>query len=119
MQFLKTLLWVIVAVAFVIFGTENWNPVRIHLFGGVVLDTKLPAIILIVFIIGFLPLYVYHKAVTWRLRKRVLSLENERRRAIAEHAQHTDVAGGAASGDAAPIPASAEPAQPASITDKT
>ena len=119
MQFLKTLLWVIVAVAFVIFGTENWNPLRIHLFGGVVLDTKLPAIILIVFIIGFLPLYIYHKAVTWRLRKRVLSLENERRRAIAEHAHQVDDMASAASGDTAPIPASAEPPQPPLITDKT
>ena len=50
MRFLKTLLWVTVIVGLVVFATNNWQPVSLRLWGGLRLDTKLPALVLAAFL---------------------------------------------------------------------
>ena len=52
MQFLKTLLWVTLIVGLTVFAINNWVPVSISLWGGLRLDTKLPALVIIAFEIG-------------------------------------------------------------------
>lgn len=79
MQFLKTLLWVIVAVGLIIFAVNNWQPVTINLWGGLLLDTKLPALVIAAFLIGFVPLYLLHRTQMWRMKRRILSLESAMR----------------------------------------
>ena len=80
MQFLKTLFWVMIAVIAVIFGYRNWTPVTINLWGGLQADIKLPILLLIAFLAGFLPWYVLHKATRWQLRRKLDAAQ----RALAE-----------------------------------
>jgi lipopolysaccharide assembly protein A len=75
MQFLKTLFWVIVIVGLTIFAINNWVPVTINLWGGMVMDTKLPMLVIISFIVGFFPLWLWHRMTHWRMKRRIVSLE--------------------------------------------
>ncbi len=72
MAFLRTLFWIAVTVVVVVFSIRNWEPVTINLFGNLQADVKLPVLVLIAFLIGFVPVYAWHRAVRWRDRRRVL-----------------------------------------------
>jgi uncharacterized integral membrane protein len=82
MQFLRTLFWVVVAIAVVLFSKANWHSVTIRLWGGLEADVKLPVILFIGFLIGFLPTFVIHRARIWSLKRRIEPLE----RNLAVHA---------------------------------
>jgi hypothetical protein len=71
MGFLRTLFWVAVTVVVVVFSTRNWVPVTISLFGDLQADVKLPVLLMIMFLIGFGPVYLWHRAVRWRDKRRV------------------------------------------------
>ena len=79
MRFLKTLIWVTVIVGLIVFATNNWEPVSISLWGGLRLDTKLPALVILAFTLGFLPLYIVHRAQVWRMQRHILTLEGNQR----------------------------------------
>jgi lipopolysaccharide assembly protein A len=75
MQFLKTLFWVVLAVAAVIFAMRNWTPVTVSLWGGLLVEAKLPVLVYGAFLIGFLPTFGWHHASRWRLQRRIDSQE--------------------------------------------
>jgi lipopolysaccharide assembly protein A len=75
MHFLKTLLWVLVAVVVALFASRNWIPVTLALWGDIQADIKLPALLLIVFLIGFLPTWLTMRARQWTLTRRLEALE--------------------------------------------
>jgi lipopolysaccharide assembly protein A len=77
MRFLKTLLWVALLVGLTIFAINNWEPVSVKLWGGMLLDTKLPMLVIISFFAGFLPLWIWHRATHWRMKRRIMSLEGK------------------------------------------
>ncbi|MEP7349239.1 MAG: hypothetical protein ABI668_04710 [Sphingorhabdus sp.] len=79
MQFLKTLLWVTLIVGLTVFAINNWVPVSVSLWGGLRLDTKLPALVIASFALGFLPLYVFHRTISWRMKRRIMALESANR----------------------------------------
>jgi lipopolysaccharide assembly protein A len=79
MSFLKTLFWVILLVAFTVFSINNWLPVSIRLWNGWWFDTKLPALIGIALLLGYLPLYLWHRTMHFRLKRRIASLESAAR----------------------------------------
>jgi lipopolysaccharide assembly protein A len=70
MQFLKTLFWVILAVALVLFAHANWHMVTIELWGGLQADVKLPVLVIAAFLLGFLPTLIIYRARLWTLRRR-------------------------------------------------
>ncbi len=76
MSFLKTLFWVILATGFVIFAVHNWQPVSLKLWGGLWLDSKLPAIMLLSFLLGFVPLYIWHRSIIWKHKRKIGTLES-------------------------------------------
>ncbi len=76
MNFLKTLFWVILIVGLALFAINNWSDVTVRLWGGLLLDTKLPILVIGSFFLGFLPLYLWHRGVGWRLRRRINTLES-------------------------------------------
>ena len=71
MQFLKTLFWVVLAVALLLFASENWSNVTMRLWGGLSMDVKLPVLVLITFLIGFLPPFLIYRARLWSLKRRL------------------------------------------------
>ena len=75
MQFLKTLFWVVLAVAGAVFAMRNWTAVPLVLWSGLEVDAKLPVLLLIDFLIGLVPTLVLHRTTRWRLRRRLDSAE--------------------------------------------
>jgi lipopolysaccharide assembly protein A len=80
MQFLRTLFWVVIAVVAVLFSYNNWVPVTITLWSGVLLDTRLPVLLLATFLLGLVPYFILHRATRWSMRRKLESAE----RALAE-----------------------------------
>ena len=78
MQFLKTLFWVLIAVIVVLFAGRNWSEVTINLWGDIQADIKLPILLLIVFLIGFLPTWLVMRARIWGHRRRLEAIERNR-----------------------------------------
>ncbi|WP_235538189.1 LapA family protein [Sphingomonas sp. Root720] len=75
MHFLKTLFWAALAVIAVIFSLRNWVPVPINLWAGLTADVKLPVVLLLGAVVGFLPTYAVHRTKLWRLHRRIDNLE--------------------------------------------
>lgn len=75
MQFLKTLLWIVIAVSLAIMASQNWNDVSINLWGNLQVDIKLPILLLLVFLIGFLPIYFIMRGRLWSLRRKLTLAE--------------------------------------------
>jgi uncharacterized integral membrane protein len=85
-KILRTILWVLAALGFLIFAIYNWTPVEITLWQNLVMETKLPVLALLAFALGFLPLWAYHQSVKWGLNRRIRSLENSlKHTALARH----------------------------------
>jgi uncharacterized integral membrane protein len=77
MQFLKTLFWVALAVILVLFATNNWHAVTMNLWGGLEVDVKLPALVVVSFLLGFLPMLIVHRARLWTMKRRLEALERQ------------------------------------------
>jgi uncharacterized integral membrane protein len=71
MQFLKTLFWVVVAVVAALFAYHNWAPVSLSLWAGLIVEVKLPALLLFAFLLGLVPMYLVHRGRVWGLRRRL------------------------------------------------
>ena len=77
MQFLKTLFWVLLAVIAVLFGTRNWADVTLNLWGDIQADIKIPILLVIVFLIGFLPTWLIMRARLWSWQRRLEAIERQ------------------------------------------
>ncbi len=75
MQFLKIQFWCMLAFVAALFTYGNWTSVPIRLWGGMIAETNLPALLLFTFLVGFLPTFLYQHAVRWRLRQRLTTAE--------------------------------------------
>ena len=84
MQFLKTLLWVLLAVVVALFASRNWAPVTLSLWGDIQADVKLPALLLLVFLAGFLPTWLTMRAKMWALTRRLEAMERNRVTTVAD-----------------------------------
>lgn len=76
MQIVRTVVWVVLAVALLLFSINNWNPVDIKIWEGLILETKLPALVIVSFLLGLVPMWLALKAGKWRLNRRINALEN-------------------------------------------
>ena len=76
MQIIRTIVWVLVVVALGLFSFNNWNPVEVKIWEGLILETKLPALVFAAFLLGLLPMWLLAKAGKWRLNRRINALEN-------------------------------------------
>ncbi len=100
MHFLRTLFWVVVAVVAVVFSIRNWTPVVIHLWGGLDADVKLPVLLMIAFLIGFVPWFTLYKASRWQLRRRIETVQ----RALDEERGRNETATPSIAGETPPPP---------------
>jgi len=78
MQFLKTLFWVLLAVLVVLFASRNWFDVTLDLWGDIQADVKIPILMLIALLLGWLPTWLVMRAKLWAMRRRVEALERQR-----------------------------------------
>ena len=75
MQFLKYLFWCLLAFLAAVFSFGNWTSVEVHLWGGLIALVNLPFLLLVTFLLGLLPMLLYHWTVRYRLRQRLLTTE--------------------------------------------
>ncbi|MEE2740237.1 lipopolysaccharide assembly protein LapA domain-containing protein [Sphingobium abikonense] len=75
MQFLRTAFWVVIAVALAFFCMANYVPVTVRLWGDLVMETKLPVLLIGAFLLGALPFWVMARATRWRLKRRLDNTE--------------------------------------------
>ena len=71
MQFLKTLMWVLIAVLAAIIASNNWRDVTVDLWSNLQADIKLPVLLAAVFLAGFLPTWLVMRGKLWRLKRRI------------------------------------------------
>ena len=75
MRFLITLGWMVVAVLLALFSYRNWRDATVDLWGPLQADIKLPILLLVMFLLGFVPLWQVMRAKVWGLRRRLLIAE--------------------------------------------
>ena len=116
MQIVRTVIWVLLLVGLLLFSIANWDPtVTVRIWQGIVIDTKIPAIVIVSFLIGFVPMWLYHRGSKWRANRKIASLETAARTAAV-----TPVATGHDSdGDGVPDAVDPDPARPASAPATT
>jgi lipopolysaccharide assembly protein A len=78
MRFLSTVFWVLLAVILALFASRNWSDVTLNLWGDIQADIKVPVLLLIVFLLGFLPTWLIMRARVWSHQRRVEALDRQR-----------------------------------------
>jgi putative membrane protein len=78
MQFLKTLFWVLLAVVVALFASRNWSNATLNLWGDIQADVKIPILLLIAFLLGFLPTWLIMRTRIWSLNRRIEALDRNR-----------------------------------------
>lgn len=114
MKVVRTVIWILILVVLLAFSALNWKPVEVTLWSDLVLETKVPALVIVAFLLGLIPMWLVHRGVKWQQGRRIQSLENAvKSSALARHNPSSPAATPAAT--AAPTPAPA----PAATTDDT
>jgi putative membrane protein len=83
MQIIRTILWVLLFVVMALFAVNNWKPVEVKIWEGLVLETKVPALVIVAFLLGLLPMWMIHRGRSWQLNRRIRSLQNAAQSAAA------------------------------------
>jgi uncharacterized integral membrane protein len=81
MQIVRTIVWVLLLVILLIFSINNWNPVEVKIWEGLVLETKVPALVVISFLLGLLPMWLLHRITAYSARRKITSLQTAARTA--------------------------------------
>ena len=76
MQIVRTILWVLLLVGVLAFSFGNWDrQIDVRIWPGIVWDTRVPALVIVSFLLGLVPMWLYHRGVRWRLARRISGLE--------------------------------------------
>ena len=111
MQIVRTLVWVFLLVALVAFSVANWaERVEVAIWSGLVLETNLPAVVIVSFLLGLVPAWLVLRANNWRLERKIRTLQNNTHNAHVSGTASTTSAASTATTTPAPVP-SPTPAQ--------
>ena len=61
MQIVRTLVWALILFGLLAFSFFNWESVEVTLWDNLVLETKVPALVIISFLLGLLPMWAIHR----------------------------------------------------------
>ena len=75
MQIVRTVVWVLLLVALALFSINNWQDVEVKIWEGLILQTKLPALVLLSFLAGLLPMWLLNKGTRWHFNRKITALE--------------------------------------------
>ena len=75
MRMIRTIVWLVVLVMLVLFSVTNWIPVTVRIWEDLVWETRLPAIVVLAFLAGLVPMWLLHATGRWRMRRRITALE--------------------------------------------
>lgn len=103
MKVLRTIIWVLAALGFLVFAIYNWQPVELRLWQNLVLETKVPVLALLAFTAGFLPMWAVHRSVMWSMSRRVRTLENSLKNTAMAHRADVPTAANASHAADSPV----------------
>ena len=106
MNIVRTIVWVLLLALLLIFSVANWDQdVEVQIWDNLVWDTKLPAVVVVSFLIGLVPMWLLHRTTKWRLQRKIGALETSARTAAMAPAPTASPARSdvAHSNDAAPL----------------
>jgi len=112
MQVVRTILWVLLFVGLMAFSFFNWKPVEVTIWDNLVLETKVPALVIVSFLLGMIPTWLLLRGTKWRLNRRIKTLENAAKSAAVSRVQEAPTA-------PTPVPPEVEPAFTAGTAQKT
>ena len=75
MQFLKTLFWMVFAVSIAIFASRNWRDVTLDLWGPLAADIKLPVLMGLMVLLGWLPTWLIGRSRLWQAKRKQMLVE--------------------------------------------
>ncbi|SFP14273.1 hypothetical protein [Qipengyuania nanhaisediminis] len=114
MQIVRTILWIALLVAILAFSFGNWDKqIDVRIWPGIVWDTRVPALVIVSFLIGIVPMWLYHRGVRWRHTRRITALEQATSQMAAPRADDRPAPAPAP----APTPAASTVAEPANPVD--
>ncbi len=92
MQIVRTIIWVLILVLLLLFTINNWRPIEVKIWEDLVLETKVPALVIFSFLLGLVPVWLYHRGAVWRFNRRIAALEGAARSAALSSApaEHVD-----------------------------
>jgi uncharacterized integral membrane protein len=69
MRFLRLLLWLFLLLLAVLFLGRNWTDVTVDLWGDMQADIKLPLLLVLAFLIGWLPTSALWRSRLWHTKR--------------------------------------------------
>ncbi|WP_209347876.1 LapA family protein [Pontixanthobacter sp. CEM42] len=87
MKIVRTILWTLLAAAVAVFVYVNWGESHNVIIWpregnkSILFDWPVGFIAIVFFLVGFLPMWLFHRGVKWRLNRRIKTLENAARAA--------------------------------------
>ena len=82
MKYVRMVVWILLLIALVAFSVANWRPVEVKIWDSLILETKIPALVIVSFLLGLVPMWLIHRGVRWLLQRRISGLESAHRNAI-------------------------------------
>ena len=69
MRFLRLLFWLFLALLAALFLGRNWTDVTVDLWGNMQADVKLPLLLIVAFMLGWLPASLLWRSRLWRMKR--------------------------------------------------
>lgn len=91
MNIIRTLVWIVITALLVAFIAMNWNKAPVNVWpietGYLHFDWPVGFIALVFFLLGLLPMWLLHRALRWRLTRRIGALEHSLAQSVVVPAQ--------------------------------
>jgi lipopolysaccharide assembly protein A len=113
---MRTIMWLLVLAVLLLFSFFNWNEVTVKIWENLVVETKVPALVIVSFLFGLLPMWIYHRGARWSLSRKIISLENAAR---AQAASKEEAAAAARERDSGLNPSPSQTKTPATSPDQS
>jgi hypothetical protein len=68
-------MWMAIAFVCAIFSFRNWNNVTLDLWGPLQADIKVPLLMALMFLLGFVPIWLVMRGRLWAARRKLIALE--------------------------------------------
>ena len=75
MRVIRTVIWVVLLTALGLFSINNWTSVTVKIWENLLWETRLPALVILSFVAGWLPMWLLHVTGRWRMQRRINALE--------------------------------------------
>ncbi|ANU07738.1 hypothetical protein [Paraurantiacibacter namhicola] len=81
MAVFRTIVWALLLAALLLFSVYNWTDVEVRIWEGLLLQTKIPALVIVSFLAGLLPMWLLHRGKSWHYNRKIRTLESQTRNA--------------------------------------